>query len=69
MIGWIGGNRTGELSKKEYIDRITKMTGMRNTVLFRKLNKNEIKTLALMIESAIYKAIDEYKRGLTKNEF
>ena len=45
------------------------MTGMRNTVLFRKLNKNEIKTLALMIESATYKAIDEYKRGLTKNEF
>ena len=67
-MSW-GGNRTGELSKKEYIDRITKMTGMRNTVLLRKLNKNEIKTLALMFESARYRAIDEYKRGLTKNEF
>ena len=67
-MSW-GGNHSLEVTKKEYIDRITKMTGMRNTALFRKLNKNEIKTLALMFESAIYKAIDEYKRGLTKNEF
>lgn len=42
---------------------------MRYVSLFRKLNKNEIKTLTIMIESAIYKAIDEYKRGLTKNGF
>ena len=67
-MSW-GGNRTGELSKKEYEDRIVKMTGMRYVTLFRKLNKKEIKTLAIMIESAIYKAIDEYKRGLTKNGF
>lgn len=45
------------------------MTGMRYAALFRKLNKKEIKTLTIMIESAVLKAIDEYKRGLTKNEF
>ena len=41
---------------------------MRNTVLFRKLNKNEIKTLALMIESARYRAIDEYKKRVAELE-
>lgn len=41
---------------------------MRYAALFRKLNKKEIKTLAIMIESAIYKAIDEYKKGVAELE-
>ena len=66
-MSW-GGNRTGELSKKEYEDRIVKMTGTKVRSIFRKLNKRELRQLKEAIEEARYKAIDEYKKGVAELE-
>ena len=66
-LSW-GGNHSLEVTRKEYIDQIQKMTGKKNTIFLRSLDKKELKQLKEMIEEARYRAIDEYKRGL-KNEF
>ena len=69
MIGTWGGNHSLEVTKKEYIEQIQEMTGKKNTIFLRSLDKKELKQLREMIEEARYRAIDEYKRRLTKNEF
>lgn len=58
-----GGNRTGELSKQDYEVMIREMTGTNAKNIFRKLNKRETKQLKEIIESARYRAVDEYKKG------
>jgi len=54
------------VTKKEYIEQIQEMTGMRVKSMFRKLNTKEIKQLREMIESARLIAVDEYKKGVAK---
>lgn len=66
-MSW-GGNRTGELSKQDYEDKIRKMTGIKAISIFRKLNKRELRQLKEAIEEARYRAIDEYKKEVTKLE-
>lgn len=66
-MSW-GGNRTGELSKRDYEDKIRKMTGIKAISIFRKLNKRELRQLKEAIEEARYRAIDEYKKEVTKLE-
>jgi len=61
-----GGNHSLEVTKKEYIEQIQEMTGMRVKSMFRKLNTKEIKQLREMIESARLIAVDEYKKGVAK---
>lgn len=58
-----GGNRTGEVSREEYMKWIRQKTNTKNKNLFLKLNKKEIVQLKKMIESAMYKAVEEYKKG------
>lgn len=59
-----GGNRVG-YSRQDYEQWIMKMTGRPcvNSIL-RKLNKNELKKLKYMIETAQYNAVEEYKKGV-----
>lgn len=64
MTGTWGGNRTGELSREDYMDQIEKMAGKKNTSWLRNLSKRELKHLKDMIEEARYKAVDEYKKGV-----
>lgn len=58
-----GGNRTGEISREEYVKWIKKATNTKRKNIFAKLNKREIVQLKEMIESAMYQAVEEYKKG------
>jgi hypothetical protein len=64
----MGGNNTGEQSKKYYEDKIKEMTGTKVKSIFWKLNKRELRQLKEAIEEARYKAIDEYKKGVAELE-
>lgn len=66
-MSW-GGNRTGEFPKQDYEDKIREMTGIKARSIFRKLNKRELRQLKEAIEEARYRAIDEYKKEVTKLE-
>jgi len=39
------------------------MTGMNNVTIFKNMSKKELKQLREMIESARYRAVEEYKKG------
>jgi len=66
-MSW-GGNHSLEVTKKEYIKQIQEMTGKKNTVFLRGLDKKELKRLKEMIEEARYRAIDEYRKGVAEFE-
>lgn len=66
MTGTWGGNHSLEVTRKEYINQIQKMTGRKSLSWFRNLNRKELKQLKEMIESARLIAIDEYKKGVAK---
>lgn len=63
-----GGNHSLEVTKKEYIEQIQEMTGKKNTIFLRSLDKKELKRLKEMIEEARYRAIDEYRKGVAELE-
>lgn len=63
-----GGNHSLEVTKKEYIKQIQEMTGKKNTIFLRSLDKKELKRLKEMIEEARYRAIDEYRKGVAELE-
>lgn len=61
-MSW-GGNRTGEISKKEHIKQIMRMSGITNPGVLNRLNKREVLQIKNMIESARLLAVDEYKQS------
>ena len=63
-----GGNHSLEVTKKEYIKQIQEMTGKKNTIFLRSLDKKELKRLKEMIEEARYRAIDEYRKEVAELE-
>lgn len=63
MTGW-GGDRKGGIKKEEYIKQIMQMSGAMNRGVLNRLSKQELIQIKNLIEGAIYKAIDEYKKNL-----